>query len=42
MLINEVYWLQYKLYWCPSDLTSYRKFPKYSDTQNSCCNHSKI
>ena len=23
------------------DLT-YRKFPKYSDTQNICCNHSKI
>ena len=21
---------------------SYRKFPKYSDTQNICCNHSKI
>ena len=20
----------------------YRKFPKYSDTQNICCNHSKI
>ena len=20
----------------------YRKFPKYSDTQKSCCNHSKI
>ena len=20
----------------------YRKFPKYSDIQNSCCNHSKI
>ena len=22
-------------------LTSYRKFPKYSDTQNICCNHPK-
>ena len=22
--------------------TKYRKFPKYSDTQNHCCNHSKI
>ena len=21
---------------------NYRKFPKYSDTQNICCNHSKI
>ena len=21
---------------------TYRKFPKYSDTQNICCNHSKI
>ena len=21
---------------------SYRKFPKYSDTQKNCCNHSKI
>ena len=21
---------------------SYRKFPKYSDTQKICCNHSKI
>ena len=21
---------------------AYRKFPKYSDTQNICCNHSKI
>ena len=20
----------------------YRKFPKYSDTQNICCNHSKM
>ena len=20
----------------------YRKFPKYSDTQKNCCNHSKI
>ena len=23
-------------------LCNYRKFPKYSDTQNICCNHSKI
>ena len=23
-------------------LGQYRKFPKYSDTQNICCNHSKI
>ena len=23
-------------------LSNYCKFPKYSDTQNSCCNHSKI
>ena len=23
-------------------LVTYRKFPKYSDTQNVCCNHSKI
>ena len=22
--------------------TVYRKFPKYSDTQTVCCNHSKI
>ena len=22
--------------------TLYHKFPKYSDTQNICCNHSKI
>ena len=22
--------------------TQYRKFPKYSDTQKNCCNHSKI
>ena len=21
---------------------NYRKFPKYSDTQNICCNHSKM
>ena len=21
---------------------TYRQFPKYSDTQNICCNHSKI
>ena len=23
-------------------MTCYRKFPKYSDTQKICCNHSKI
>ena len=23
------------------DLSNYRKFPKYSDTQKICCNHSK-
>ena len=23
-------------------LTAYRKFPKYSDTQKICCNHSKM
>ena len=23
-------------------LQAYRKFPKYSDTQKICCNHSKI
>ena len=25
-----------------SNKTTYRKFPKYSDTQKICCNHSKI
>ena len=25
-----------------SDYMLYRKFPKYSDTKNICCNHSKI
>ena len=31
------------IYW-PSKavVLTYRKFPKYSDTQNICCNHSKI
>ena len=24
------------------NLICYRKFPKYSDTQNNCCDHSKI
>ena len=24
------------------ELYMYRTFPKYSDTQNICCNHSKI
>ena len=26
----------------PIDKTAYRQFPKYSDTQNICCNHAKI
>ena len=28
----------YDVYW----FATYRKFPKYSDTQKICCNHSKI
>ena len=27
---------------CDSQKMIYRKFPKYSDTQKICCNHSKI
>ena len=26
----------------PNNKYKYRKFPKYSDTQRICCNHSKI
>ena len=32
-------WLNYLLYHIH---VCYRKFPKYSDTQKTCCNHSKI
>ena len=28
--------------WVWSQVTNTRKFPKYSDIQNICCNHSKI
>ena len=28
--------------WFEKVQSKYRKFPKYSDTQNICCNHSKI
>ena len=28
--------------YCYRNIHSYRKFPKYSDTQKICCNHSKI
>ena len=41
--------VQFKPQWQRQDetdsaimLCDYRKFPKYSDTQNNCCNHSKI
>ena len=48
--VNEVGWLSSnadKLVDSDYDASScltwhYRKFPKYSDTQNICCNHSKI
>ena len=29
-------------YWLLTTEVKYRKCPKYSDTQNICCNHSKI
>ena len=28
--------------WGTMEVCRYRKFPKYSDTQKICCNHSKI
>ena len=37
-------WVQYYEYTNSEDPVRgiYRKFPKYSDTQKFCCNHSKI
>ena len=32
----------YTVSWLCLKSKAYRKFPKYSDTQNICCNHSKI
>ena len=34
--------MQEVCFFLPSHKSKYRKFPKYSDTQNICCNYSKI
>ena len=33
---------QHSFHCLPKKSNTYRKFPKYSDTQKICCNHSKI
>ena len=30
------------IFFLGSNIKAYRKFPKYSDTQKICCNHSKV
>ena len=36
------FYVYQKLLFISNKMTHYRKFPKYSDTQKICCNHSKI
>ena len=40
LIDNFTTWLSRIAFW--SYMHEYRKFPKYSDTQKICCNHSKI
>ena len=37
----DQFWRKYVTCW-KNSFVQYCKFPKYSDTQNICCNHSKI
>ena len=41
-LFNGKKWKEVHILEIYQEIFSYRKFPKYSDTQKICCNHSKI